>query len=192
MANINELEWAKVKGSKYPVAKTTIGETEINIIKLDEDSYKVTIGESEEEINLSQLETIIETGELTNGIESDEEYVDEEYVDEEKTKSIELISNWSSDSLWKDVDGKKVLEVAHQYHEDENGILRIIKLDDDSYQLAVILNNDESNIDYVDLNRKYTIINYASALGISPGAAELHYDNMSKQSETTDYETVEE
>ena len=191
MANINELKWAKVKGSKYPVAKTTIGELEINIIKLDEDSYKVTIGEDEEETNLSQLESIIETGELPTLFEPTDEIEGEEWADEEKTKSLELILNWTSDSMWKDVDGKKVLEVAHQYHENENGVLRIIKLDDDSYQLAVILNNDESNIDYVDLNRKYTILNYASALGISPGVAEFHYDNMSKQSETTDYETIE-
>ena len=56
MANINELEWAKVKGSKYPVAKTTIGETEINIIKLDEDSYRLSIaiaGFTKEDIDVS-------------------------------------------------------------------------------------------------------------------------------------------
>lgn len=190
MANINELEWAKVKGSKYPVAKTTIGELEINIIKLDEDSYKVTFGENNEEINLSQLETIIETGEFPMMLEPTEEIESEEWITDE-VKSLNVISNWTSDSLWKDVDGKKVLEVAHQYHEDENGILRIIKLDDDSYQVAVILNNDESNIDYVDLNRKYAILNYASALGISTGVAEVHYDRAQEASESTDYEILE-
>ena len=210
MANINELEWATVEGSDYPVATTVIGDVNINITKLDEDSYIVTNGENGQEINLSQLEELIATNVIAWNV-NDSTPTDGGIIVDEIPEELTL---WSTESIWKNVKGvgKKVLEIPHLHI--ENGVLRIIKLDDDSYKIAVlgVPPNDTSDIIYQEVDAHAALINYSYAAGHGIYQAERYYEklkadaepdvetpeyetiyaNLNAESESTDYETIEE
>ena len=185
MANVNDLVWVLPEGEKYEKATATIGGLEVVITKYDEDSYVVTNGENGHEMSFSALEKMVLEDKISWRNSTREELIHE--------KANTEISKFMTEDLWKSVKGvgKKVLEIPHA--EDSRGTLRIIKLDDDSFKVAVlgIPPNDGANINYAELDLKTTLINYGYALGLGAVAGEIYYEKMKASAEHTDYEIIE-
>lgn len=197
MANINELEWATLEGSEYPVAKTTISELEVIIIKLDEDSFILESGDKGHEVNLGQLETVLSTGDIAwsqNSIVIDDN--PEPLLSQTELSFISFDETWKGGNPWKKVEGvgDYVLEIPHLYYNPKDNVkLRIIKKDNDTYDLAVIgiPPNDGDKIQYEEMNLLSTLSNYAYANGLSASDGQEYYNRLKAASESTDYETIE-
>ena len=187
MANINELEWATVEGSDYPVTKTTIAELEVSITKYDEDSFVLKGNEKEHEVDFRKLKFILSTDDITWS-ESDAQY------DPTADAIITIESAWNDNSIWKSVKGvgEAVLEMPH-IPNGEGVTLRIIKLDEDSFKVAVIgiPPNDGEEIHYGELGLRDTLTNYAYALGLGISIGDAYYYSLLKSSAQADYEIVE-
>ncbi len=206
MANIDELVWKTPKGKTYQITKIIIGETNVDITKYDEDSFLLVSGENNKEANLSQLETILLDDDITWGDEilatmpandamPEKEVIvttsESDFVSEED-KAIDAIGDWLTTSFWKSIEGigEMVLEIPHLMY--PGCVLRIIKLDDDSFKVAVIglPPNDGDNIRYEELDVKYAISNYMNAIGLSEVIAFEYFEKMKNTAEQTDYEIV--
>ena len=189
MANINELEWVTPEGENYPVATTTIGGEEAIILKYDEDSFIIN---GENEANLEQLTNILERDSISVVVGTLAELT-ETYVD----NKVELeISNILNPSGWKKVKGigEQVIEIPHAM-EAEGVTLRIIKLDEDSFKIAVIgiPPNDGEEIHYAEVDLSVILMNYSYALGYGTQPGEDYYQKLktaSEQTEHTDFEIV--
>lgn len=187
MEKINELKWFTIEGSDYPVAKTIInGIDEISITKYDEDSYAIQTKERSYEANLSQLEKALLTEEVTNLCENDP-FVLKEITAQEgvasrsaNTEIPSSLTKMGKSKSWKNIAGigENVLEIPHIQH--ANGKLRIIKLDDDSYKVAVIgvPPNDGTSIRYEEVSLRFAILNYADAIGVDLRIAEEYFKTL--------------
>jgi hypothetical protein len=191
MANINELEWVTPEGENYPVATTTIGGEEVSITKLDEDSFKVNTSIETRELNLEQLNVFLEQEVFSNA-----EHV--ETINVLHENALAKLEIWRSPKIWKSIKnvGKQVLEFPHSVYPDAT--VRIIKIDENSYKVAVIgiPPNDGEEIQYLDVDEKVALMNYSYAAGYGIIAGEDYYDNMYNEpavseSEQTDFEIVQ-
>ena len=194
MANINELEWVTPEGTTYPVATTTIGGEEVSITKFDEDSFNVNTSIENRELNLEQLNVFLER-EVFSNVEHVEHAVATNVEHENALAKLEI---WRSPKIWKSIKnvGKQVLEFPHSVYPD--AIVRIIKIDENSYKVAVIgiPPNDGEEIQYLDVDEKVALMNYSYAAGYGIIAGEDYYDSMynepaTNETEHTDYETIE-
>jgi len=188
MVNINELEWATVEGSEYPVAKVNVGIEEVTITKYDEDSFLLTSGGNYDEVNLSQLETMI--------LKDQTPWKDKVGSMSNVVVIPDVLEKWYSSAIWTNVPGvgSAVLEIPHA--KEDGGTLRIIKMDEDSYKIAVIgiPPNDGEIISYFELDLLAALMNYSYALGLGIDIGKEYYNKLKAEkaaSEQTDYETID-
>jgi hypothetical protein len=203
MANINELEWVTPEGTDYPVATTAIGGEETIITKLDEDSFYISNGNKSREINLEQLNgflerelfTYVEHTKTLDANNTDNMPITNSVLYEKALAELEI---WRSPKIWKSIKdvGNRVLEFPHSVY--PGATVRIIKIDENSYKVAVIgfSLNDTDELQYLDVDEKVALMNYSYAAGYGIAAGEEYYDNMYKEivineSEQTDFEVVE-
>lgn len=182
----NGLVWTTNKDSEYPVATTTIADLEVTIIKYDEDSFVLTSGDNVREINLSQLDKML--------VEDTIAWTQEVNNTPAVLEIPDAIKNWGGIDFWKEAAGSDIMMIEIPHSDIPGGTLRIIKLDEDSFKVAVIgiAPNDGETIRYEELDLKTTLMNYSYALGLGISISEEYYAKMKSEAEHTDYETIEE
>jgi hypothetical protein len=196
MANINELEWATPEGEIHSKAITTIGKLNVIITKLDDDSFIITSGEISHESNLVQLETMLTANIINWGVDT-MSLIQQQLSNElNEQKLVNELDKFYTESIWKSIDGvgEKVLDVPHLIY--PGCIMRLIKLDDDSFKTAVIglPPNDGDEITYIEINGYIALVNYVYAMDSDIGQLMEYIQkrkDASEQTEQTDFEVIE-
>jgi len=186
MANINELKWKTPKGEKYPVAKTSIANEDVQIIKYDDDSFALvnTKTSDKRELNKSQLEDTLKS-ELVNPLTFvDNSVLDETEIIYEKLKRLSDVRNWSY------IDSKYTLKTIHA--ELPGGVLYIIKESEDVFKIAVINipPNVNGEIRFQETDYKGVVFNCGFSLGYDMNMIETFYERILTETENVDHQIV--
>jgi hypothetical protein len=165
MANINELEWNTPEGEKFPVTNTVIGGEEVQITKLEEDSYIITSTDNEEntlELDLKMLDSFLESDKIT--------WVhDTQLIPDPDTPLLTSVNKvkecWESDMWKEDSNGNLVLEIDHINHPGKT--LSVIKRGEDDFLVHIYPKDKPAKLDeYSELNANMALFNVALAKGL--------------------------
>jgi len=174
MITLESLTWIEKIDSPYVEASVIIenqlyvsGSVNVTIIKLDEDTFRVTDDKHTLEFNKAQVEAMMNEN-FINFITAEE--LESIHVFDVNTPTT--IKTWES-LEWVSVEGvgRQVIEIPHLKWLNDTK-LRIIKLDEDSYKVAVLnygsnVGKADNEIVYAEYDKEKTIINLGIAMGLT-------------------------
>lgn len=157
-----DLVWDIVEGSPYLETTVKVNDKDIKIVKLDDDSFKVTVDGVDTEANIDILALLIQDEKYIDTIK---EKKDDSYGLKIKTeiflKNKEGKEKWESE--WKlNKDNNYMLEIPHH---PTGGTFQLIKRGEDDFLMRV-LTDEYPNRKFDETNRYDALGNFAYALDL--------------------------